>query len=136
MQYAWNAFLSPWWLTEGVRVPPEFVFFTRRRRRRVSIYIKYTCRRLETHLNACLQIQFKRLLKENALHVKKTKRCRGANPRPMVLNASALPLPHTDLQFIVPFPRHMTYDKSYHHREEIKYNSRSGVVVGRWRSKP
>ena len=39
MQYAWNAFLSPWWRTEGVRVPPEFVFFTRRRRRRVSIYI-------------------------------------------------------------------------------------------------
>ena len=118
MQYAWNAFLSPWWLTEGVRVPPElnastfplphaglqcFVQFinhiiaerrlkttgrsgvgVRRRRRRVSIYIKYTCRRLETynyHLNACLQIQFKRLLKVNALHVKKTKCCRGANPR-------------------------------------------------------
>ena len=28
-------------LTEGVRVPPEFVFFKRRRRRRVSIYQSY-----------------------------------------------------------------------------------------------
>ena len=39
----------------------------------------------------------------------------------MVLNASALPLHHSDLLFFVPFPRHMTYDKSYHHREVIKY---------------
>ena len=61
--------------------------------------------------------------------MKEKKNSRGANPRPMVLNASVPPLHHSDLLFLTPFPRHMTYDKSYHHREEIKYN-RSGVVVG------
>ena len=35
--------------------------------------------------------------------VKKTKRWRGANPRPTVLNASAFPLPHSDLQCFVKF---------------------------------
>ena len=60
----------------------------------------------------------------------KKKSCRGANPRTMVLNACALPIHHSDLLFLVPFPRHMTYDKSYHHREEIKYN-RSEWCSGR-----
>ena len=54
------------------------------------------------------------LLKVNALHVKKRKRWRGANPRPMVLNDSALPLRHSNLQCLVQF---------INHREEIKYNS-------------
>ena len=62
--------------------------------------------------------------------MKKTKRWRGAKPRPMVLNASVLPQHHSDLWFLVLFPRHMTYDKSYHHREEIKYN-RSEWCSGR-----
>ena len=35
------------------------------------------------------------------LRLKKTKCVRGANPRPMVLNASALPLHHSDLLYFV-----------------------------------
>ena len=66
--------------------------------------------------------------------VKKTKRWREANrrpldkayyrqhmPRPMVLNDSALPLRHSDLQCVVQF---------INHREEIKYN-RSEWLSGR-----
>ena len=66
------------------------------------------------------------------VHVKKRKGLRGANPQPMVLNASALPLHHSDLLFLVPFLRHITYDKSYYCREEIKYNRsewRSGKAL-------
>ena len=39
----------------------------------------------------------------------KDKIWRGANPRPMVLHASALPLPQADLQFLVSYTWHMIY---------------------------
>ena len=59
--------------------------------------------------------------------MKKTKQLRGANPRPMALNASALPLPHSDLLVHI---HYIIEDR----RRNI--SGRSGVVVGRWRSKP
>ena len=77
--------------------------------------------------NARLQITLKRRLKANALRVKKTKRWRGGNPRPMVLNASALPLHHADLVFHV---YHIIAERS------LYTTGRSGVGVRRWRSKP
>ena len=57
--------------------------------------------------------------------MKKRKGWRGATTRPMVLNASALPLHHSDLLV------HIHYII-----EERRRNTtgRSGVVVGRWRS--
>ena len=64
---------------------------------------------------------------KSVAYVWKKKGWRGANPRPMVLNASALPLHHSDLMFHV-----------YHIiAEKRPYTTgRSGVGVGRWRSKP
>ena len=44
------------------------------------------------------------------LRVKKTKRRRGVNPRPMVLNASSLPLHHSDLLYFVSSLRYMIYN--------------------------
>ena len=102
----------------GGSPPPStcapYCFF--RRRRRVSIYITYTYRPLETrkysyHLNARLQIKFKRRLKANALRVKKIKRGRGANPQPVVLIASAFPLPHGNLQCFVQFRNHIIAER-------------------------
>ena len=110
-----------------------FLFF--RRRRRVSIYITYTCRHLETreynyNLNARLQITLKRRLKANALRVKRQRH--GAKSKPPYL----------------PLPRRMIYPYTFDQLTapfadvvDALFNSeiilgRSGVVVRRWRSKP
>ena len=41
--------------------------------------------------------------------VKKTKRWRGANPRPVVLNDSALPVHHSDMLYFSPLCDNMIY---------------------------
>ena len=60
--------------------------------------------------------------------MKKTKRCRGANPRPMALKASAFPLPHSDLQCFVQFINNIVAERT------LKTTGRGAVLVRRWRS--
>ena len=58
--------------------------------------------------------------------VKKRKSWRGANPRPVGLNASAFPLPHSDLQCFVKFINNIMAERIQN----------SGVGERRWRSNP
>ena len=93
----------------------RLVFFTRRRRRRVSIYQSFSFIRPRGRVLWVIIVAFKTCKvyiswrrgksyaaaksRTRRLRLKKTKHVRGANPRPIVLNASTLPLHHCDLLY-------------------------------------